>query len=57
MKKKYETPEMGIVEVELQQQFLAGSGFAEGETGSSGTGSGTIDPGEALSLDFGFLEL
>ena len=54
MKKKYETPEMGIVEIELQQQFLAGSGFAEGETGSAGTGSGTVDPGGALSLDFDF---
>ena len=53
MEKKYVSPKMDIVEVELQQQFLAGSGFTEGESGELGTGSGTEDPGGALSRVFG----
>ena len=53
MVKKYVSPETDIVEVELQQQFLAGSGgFTEGEGGNIGTGSGTGDPGDALSRGF-----
>ena len=53
MVKKYVSPETAIVEMELQQQFLAGSGgFTEGEGGDIGTGSGTVDPGEALSRGF-----
>ena len=57
MVKKYVSPEMDIVEVELQQQFLAGSGgLTEGETGGSGTGSGTGDPDDALSRGFNLWE-
>ena len=53
MKKEYVSPETAIVEMELQQQFLEGSGgFTEGEGGDIGTGSGTVDPGEALSRGF-----
>ena len=53
MVKKYVSPETDIVEMELQQQFLEGSGgFTEGEGGDIGTGSGTVDPGEALSRGF-----
>ena len=53
MKKEYVSPETAIVEMELQQQFLEGSGgFTEGEGGDIGTGSGTVDPGEALSRVF-----
>ena len=44
-KKKYEFPEMSIVRVELPN-LLAGS-LTEGETESSGTGSGEVDPGNA----------
>ena len=53
MVKKYVSPEMDIVEVELQQQFLESSGgLTEGETGGIGTGSGTGDPSGADSRRF-----
>lgn len=47
MKKKYESPEMGIVEVEALH-LLAGS-FLPGETGGIGTGGDeTLDPSEGM---------
>ena len=53
MKRKYESPEMNVVEVELQRQLLSGSGFTEGETDTSiGTGSDTVDPGSSMSRGF-----
>ena len=49
MKKIYEAPEVGIVEVELQPLL----NFSEGDMNEEiGTGSGTVDPGNALSRGF-----
>ena len=53
MKRKYESPEMNVVEVDLQRQLLSGSGFTEGDTDTSiGTGSGTGNPGSSKSRRF-----
>ena len=53
MKKIYEAPEMGIVEVEFQPLL----NFSEGETNDDvGIGSGTIDPGNAMSRGFNLWE-
>lgn len=48
MKRKYESPETDIVEIE--QHLLSGtsgSGFTEGETGNVGVGKGEYDPEDA----------
>ena len=53
MKKIYEAPEVGIVEMELQPLL----DFSESETRDDvGTGSGTVDPGNAKSRRFNFWE-
>ena len=53
MKKIYEAPEVGIVEVELQPLL----NFSKSETMDDfGIGSGTVDPGKAKSRGFSLWE-